>query len=371
MGRTIRILHVLHTFSAGGLENGIVNIINRSPEHLVHELCLMSKSGEFLERLKRPVVVHEMHKKNGNGPGIIFELRKLFRTRDVDIVHTRNWAAFDGVMAACLTPRPSLIHSEHGRDVSDPNGTVYRRNIARRLLAFRAKKYVAVSKDLYSWLKQTVRIPIRKLALIPNGVDTERFSPRRDSMLRNELGIGEKEFVVGTVGRLDPVKNHQGLIRAVQLLQKGGSPVRLIIVGDGPLRQNIENHLRESQLAPKAIMLGYQRDVERYYPVFDAFVLNSLAEGMSNTLLEALASGLPIVCTAVGGNVELVADQRHGLVVLPGDHNALAAALRQFIDSPSGRERFADNARNFVVQNFSISRMIERYTELYDSVAAR
>src|SRR5262245_35519821 len=167
MFRTIRILHVLHAFSAGGLENGLVNIINRSPEHLVHELCLLSKSGEFVERLTRPVVVHEMNKKSGNGMGIILELRKLFRTRDVDIVHTRNWAAFDGVLAACLTPKPVLIHGEHGRDVADPNGKVYRRNLARRLLAFRARKYVAVSKDLYTWLKQTVRIPANKLAFIP------------------------------------------------------------------------------------------------------------------------------------------------------------------------------------------------------------
>src|SRR5437763_7616120 len=156
MPRTIRILHVLHAFSAGGLENGIVNIINGSPEHLVHELCLLSKSGEFVDRLKRPVVVHEMNKNSGNSVGIIFKLRSLFQARDFDVIHTRNWAAFDGVMAACFTPKPVLIHGEHGRDISDPEGKVYRRNLARRLLAFRARKFVAVSKDLYSWLKQTV-----------------------------------------------------------------------------------------------------------------------------------------------------------------------------------------------------------------------
>jgi len=155
----IRILHVLHAFSAGGLENGIVNIINQSPDHLVHELCLLSTSGEFVQRLKRPVVVHEMKKTAGNDLRMIFRLRELFRRRKIDVIHTRNWAGFDGVLAACLTPKPGLVHGEHGRDISDPQGLIYRRNLARRLLRFRAEKYVAVSRDLYDWLKRTVRIP--------------------------------------------------------------------------------------------------------------------------------------------------------------------------------------------------------------------
>lgn len=371
MLRKIRVLHVLHAFSAGGLENGVVNIINRSPDRFIHELCLLSKSGEFIERLTHPVVVHEMNKKTGNSLDIVFRLRQLFRTLDVDIIHTRNWAAFDGVVAACLTSKPALIHGEHGRDVSDPRGEVFRRNIARRLLSFRASKYVAVSKDLYTWLTNTVRIPTNKLAFIPNGVDTERFSPGRDLRFRKELGIGDEEFVVGAVGRLDPVKDHQGLIRSVQLLQQSGRPVRLIIAGDGPLRAEIDSQLRVAQLAPDAIMLGYRPDVERLYRLFDAFVLNSVAEGMSNTLLEAMASALPIVCTAVGGNVELITDKVHGLVVLPGDRQALTAALMHLIESPRARNSLAANARSFVLEHFSVGRMIEQYTHLYNSVANR
>jgi sugar transferase (PEP-CTERM/EpsH1 system associated) len=369
MFRTIRILHVLHAFSAGGLENGVVNIINASPEHLVHELCLLSKSGEFVERLTRPVIVHEMNKKAGNGIQLILKLRQLFRTRDFDIIHTRNWAAFDGVMAACLTPKPVLIHGEHGRDMSDPRGEVYRRNLARRLLAFRTRKYVAVSKDLYTWLKQTVRIPMNKLAFIPNGVDTERFSPGCDLNLREQLGISEDELVVGAIGRLDPVKNHQGLIRAVQMLQANGQRVRLVITGDGPLRREIEQSTQASLNTPKGLLLGYRCDVERLYRVFDVFVLSSFAEGMSNTLLEAMASGLPIVCTAVGGNTELVVNEQTGLLVEPADDGALATAIQKYLSSPSDRRRFGSNARRFAVENFSIRHMIDQYTALYESVA--
>src|SRR5688572_27605337 len=163
MLRTIKILHVLHAFAPGGLENGIVNIINRSPPHLVHELCLLSTGGDFLKRLTRPVVYHEMNKQSGNDFRMMFRLRDLFKKRDIDVVHTRNWAGFDGVMASCLAFKPALIHGEHGRDFSDPDGLKQRRNLARRALSFRTKKFVAVSKDLYSWLQSTVRIPKDKL----------------------------------------------------------------------------------------------------------------------------------------------------------------------------------------------------------------
>jgi sugar transferase (PEP-CTERM/EpsH1 system associated) len=366
--QTIRILHVLHAFSAGGLENGIVNIINGSPEHLVHELCLLSQSGEFVDRLKRPVVVHEMNKQAGNSASLIFKLRELFKARHVDIVHTRNWAAFDGVMAACLTPGPVLIHGEHGRDIADPDGKIYRRNLTRRLLAFRARKFIAVSKDLYTWLQDTVRIPPGKLEFIPNGVDTVRFAPGRDLLLRKQLGIDEHEFVIGTIGRLDPVKNHQGLIRAVRLLQDGGHAVRLVVVGDGPARQELQKCLQAARLTPEAIQLGYRGDVERLYHVFDTFVLNSFAEGMSNTLLEAMATGVPIVCTAVGGNPELVSDGVLGRVVASGDDAGLANALSHFIRFPSERNNLAAAARRFAEDSFSLATMIRRYSSLYGSL---
>src|SRR5205085_362362 len=119
-----------------------------------------------------------------------------------------------------------------------------RRNLARRALAFRTKKFVAVSKDLYDWLQSTVRIPKDKLVFIPNGVNTERFHPGRDVELRKEIGIAEDEFVLGTIGRLDPIKNHVGLINSIRLLQNRGQRVRLVIVGDGPERMKVQESLR-------------------------------------------------------------------------------------------------------------------------------
>src|SRR5436853_6798080 len=358
MQRHIRILHVLHAFSHGGLENGIVNIINRSPDHLVHELCFLHRGGEFLQRLERPVRYYELHKRPGNDVRLIVRLRELFRQSNVDLVHPRNWAGFDGVLAACLTLRPAVIHSEHGRDIADPDGKNRRRNLARRAMAFRTSKFIAVSRDLYRWLKGTVRIPEEKLLCIPNGVDTDRFRPGRNLQLRRSWGIAEEEFIVGAVGRLDPIKNHAGLVSAVRSLQLTGYKVRLVIAGDGPERVKIEK-LLASSFVQRPILLGARSDVAELYRAFDLFVLNSFAEGMSNTLLEAMASGLPTVCTAVGGNIELVANRERGILVAPGDDHALEQAIRGYMTSPEIGRIHGANASRFVGQYFSLDQMIQ------------
>jgi sugar transferase (PEP-CTERM/EpsH1 system associated) len=368
MPRTIRILHVLHAFSHGGLENGIVNIINRSPDHLVHELCFLHRGGEFLQRLTRPVVYHELNKRPGNDVRVVFRLRELFQRRNIDIIHTRNWGAFDGVLAACMMFKPTVIHGEHGRDIADPAGQNRRRNLARRAGAFRTKRLVAVSKDLYDWLRQTVRVPEKKLVFIPNGVDTNRFRPGCNFALRRSWGIADDEFVIGAVGRLDPIKNHEGLLGAVRSLQASGHKVRLVIAGDGPERSKIESLLR-SPFDPKPLLLGMWTNVEHVYPCLDLFALNSFAEGMSNTLLEAMASGLPSVCTAVGGNAELLADGERGILVGTNDEPALTEAIRSYITSPEMGRTHGGNARCFIAQHFSLEQMIQRYVGLYESVA--
>jgi sugar transferase (PEP-CTERM/EpsH1 system associated) len=369
MAQSIRVLHVLHSFSAGGLENGLVNIINGSPDHIQHELCTLTRNGNFVRRLIKPVVCHELHKQEGNDFRLILKLRRLFRNQRVDVIHTRNWAAFDGVLAACLTPGIKLVHGEHGRDISDPRGTSQHRNLARRVLSFRARKYVAVSQDLYGWLQQTVRIPSRKLEFIPNGVDTNRFRPGDESELRSELGIEANAFVIGSIGRMDPVKNHEGIVRAVAQLASGKRQVHLVIVGDGPNQGNLESVIRNTPMPHKPHLLGYRPDVERIYRMFDLFILNSFAEGMSNTVLEAMASGLPAVCTSVGGNSELIQHRQTGMLIDSSNDAALTAAIAECMDSPEECARWGRNARQYVIDEMSLPRMISRYVPLYESVA--
>ena len=365
MSHRIKVLHILHAFTHGGLENGIVNIINGSPPDIEHDLCILTNAGEFLKRIRRPVRCHEMHRSAGNSARMVIRLARVIRQSGADIVHTRNWGAFDGVFAACFCPRVKLLHGEHGRDISDPQGLNRRRNLTRKLLSFRIAKFTTVSQDLSRWLIGTVRIPPQKVAVIPNGVDTVRYHPHRDGALRAELGIAPDEFVVGTIGRLDPVKNHAGLIRAFSIVAQTVPNGRLVIVGDGPDRSALEDIIRSLKGVPAPILAGYRADVERFYGVFDVFVLNSFAEGMSNTLLEAMASGLPIVCTAVGAAPDLVIDGRQGIYVHTGADDELGRVLNIYQTSSELRASHGMEGRRRAENHHSLSSMIECYCRMY------
>ncbi len=365
MSHPKKVLHILYAFSHGGLENGIVNIINASPPDIEHELCLLTTAGEFIQRLQRPIRHYELHKQPGNSLKTIMQLRRVIRESRADIIHTRNWGAFDGVIAACFCPGVTVFHGEHGRDISDPKGLNRRRNLLRRLLSPRVRKFTTVSKDLANWLTEKVHIPPSKIILIRNGVDTKRYRPGQDLELRRELGIAEDEFVIGSIGRLDPVKNFSGLIRAFVRFAAQTPKIRLIIVGDGPERTHLESLVKTIESKIQPVFIGYRPDVERFYRLFDVFVLNSFAEGMSNTLLEALASGLPIVCTPVGANPDLVAHTQRGTIIPIGDEHSLVAALRNYFDSPELRRHHGLAARQFAEQECSLSFMTSHYTNLY------
>jgi sugar transferase (PEP-CTERM/EpsH1 system associated) len=367
--RPIKVLHILHAFSHGGLENGIVNIINGSPPDIEHELCLLTTADEFIDRLRKPVRSYQLRKRPGNSLRTILDLRRFIRQSGANIVHTRNWGAFDGVIAACLCPGIALLHGEHGRDISDTQGRNRRRNLLRCLFSARVSRFTTVSEDLQLWLSERVGIPKRKIVLIRNGVDLELYRPRRDIELRRELGVSEQEFVVGAVGRLDPVKNYAGLIRSFAALAKEFQDCRLLIVGDGPERQALETLIRDLGMNPLSILKGYRSDVDRFYGVFDVFVLNSYAEGMSNTLLEAMASGLPIIATSVGASADLISDGNRGKLIATGDEAQLTTALRDYRISATLRHRHALEARCYVEQNCSLSQMVTRYVDLYLSIS--
>lgn len=294
-------------------------------------------------------------------------MSRIIKKSGADIVHTRNWGAFDGVLASCLHPRVIVFHGEHGRDISDPKGLNRRRNRIRRLMSFRIRKFTTVSQDLARWLTGTVGIRPGKVVIITNGVDTDRFRPRRDAALREELGIGPDEFVIGTIGRLDPVKNQAGLVRAFAIAAAKMPRARLIVVGDGPERDRLRDQIAGLQEIRPPLLCGYRPDVERFYGVFDLFVLNSFAEGMSNTLLEAMACGLPILCTPVGANAEIVKNGEQGAYVAIGDDAGLAEAILEHAHSPDLRILHGTRARGHIMESHSLEIMIRRYVRLFAS----
>jgi sugar transferase (PEP-CTERM/EpsH1 system associated) len=364
----IHAVHVLDSLEVGGMENGVVNLINATRDHLRHTVVTLSGRGPLSERLPASVAVHCIGKRAGMDLGAVVRLGRLLRGLRPDLVHSRNWGALDTVVAARLAGVRTLVHGEHGREAKDPQGLDPRRNRLRRLLSPLVSRFVTVSFDLRRWLIATVRIPAHKVVAIHNGVDTSRFYPGDLAEARDAVGLPIAATVVGTIGRLDPVKDQAGLIAAFSgLTGSGASPV-LAIVGEGPSRPALESEIKQRGLSERVRLLGERRDIPDLLRAFDVFVLPSRAEGMSNTILEAMATGLPVIATDVGGNPELVDPDVTGRLVPSGDPKALEAALSVYVADSYLRRLQGKAGRERVLQHFSLDRMAQAHRGLYTSL---
>jgi glycosyltransferase involved in cell wall biosynthesis len=225
---------------------------------------------------------------------------------------------------------------------------------------------VAVSEQLRCWLIDDVGIPARKVRLLKNGVDAKSFVRRPDrEALRRAAGYAPSDVVVGTVGRLDPVKNQVALIEVLSMLAPHFPQLRVLIAGDGPARPQLKREITERGLTATAALLGHRDDIPDVLNLLDIFVLPSLGEGMCNTVLEAMATTLPVIATRVGGNPEMVADGTTGCLVPVQDTLALASALRTYLNDPQCRCQHGAAGRRLVEDEFSVVSMVERYVQLY------
>jgi sugar transferase (PEP-CTERM/EpsH1 system associated) len=228
---------------------------------------------------------------------------------------------------------------------------------------------MAVSRDLRDWLVATDGIDRAKIAQVNNGVDCDRFRPGSSDAAPIFARDGPKPFVIGTVGRLDRVKDQLTLAQAFVTLVKRDKcykeRVQLAIVGDGMMRDKIEKMIATAGLESHGRVLGWRDDVGDVLRQFDVFCLPSLNEGVSNTLLEAMATGLPIIATAVGGNTELVAEGQTGFLVEPGDAEQIADVLEKYLNSDELMRQHGREARCRAETDFSLQGMLREYDNFY------
>jgi sugar transferase (PEP-CTERM/EpsH1 system associated) len=373
------VAHVIYRFDVGGLENGLVNLLNRMPpRRFRHAIVSLTDHSDFRQRLKRDdVEVFDLHKPPGNSPRTLLALWRLFRRLRPDIVHTRNVAALDATVPAALAGVPVRIHGEHGRDIDDPDGTNARRQLVRRLYRPFIHQYITVSRDLAQYLQERIMVPPSRIVQIMNGVDSSLFRPvgeHRDAVPHPGF-CGPEHFVIGTVGRMQEVKDQVTLARAfvrlAQIMPGTKEHVRLVMVGEGPLRERVRALLADAGLEQCAWLPGKRDDVARIMRSFDLFVLPSLAEGISNTILEAMATGLPVVATAVGGNRELVREGETGTLVPRDDPESMALALRAYASSAELCRRHGSEARRAIENEFGMDAMVDGYMKIYDTWLAK
>ncbi len=369
------IAHVVFSFDYGGLENGVVNLINALPRgEFRHAVIALTTVGGIAARIRRSdVEVYALHKPPGMGLKTLYQLfLLLLRLLRPTIAHTRNLSTIECAAIAWLARVPIRVHGEHGWDVFDPEGTRMRFRLLRRTVGRAVDRFVALSSELERWLVDTVQIPAAKVTRICNGVDVKGFRPRLDADQRvvpflASDGVGrENLIVVGTITRFAEIKDPLNLVRAFITANgdPGGGRLRLVMVGDGVLREQALA-LLASGLADKAWLPGSRDDVAAILRDLDIFVLASWREGISNTVLEAMATGLPVIATAVGGNVELVDDGVTGTLIAPRDSLALASALGRYVQERELRHERGRQARLRVERDFSFEVMRDRYREMY------
>lgn len=370
------IVHLVHRLDVGGMENGLVNLINHLPPgRYRHAIVCMTESSDFARRIARAdVAIHALHKRPGKDPAVYLRLWHLLRRLRPDIVHTRNLATLEGMLPAALAGVPGRVHGEHGRDVHDLDNTRRRYRWLRRAYRPFVQRYVALSSELDVYLRTAVGVPAARVTRIYNGVDGACFHPPAGARapLPPEGFAAPGMMVIGSVGRMETVKDPLNLARAFLLLLErrphARANLRLAMVGDGPLRMEVEALLHRGGAGDLVWLPGARDDVPVLLRGLDVFVLPSLAEGISNTILEAMASARPVVATRVGGNPELLVEEETGLLVPRGDSAALAEALGRYLDDPALARRHGTAGRRRVERAFSLERMVTAYADVYDEL---
>ncbi len=373
------VIHVVFRFDTGGLENGVVNLLNHMPASAYRHMVLaLTEVTDFKRRVQRDDVTFlALNKPPGHALGLYPRLYRLFRELRPAVVHTRNLAALEVAVPAALACVPVRVHGEHGRDVEDLDGNNPRYQRMRRLYRPFVSHYVALSKDLQGYLQQKVHVPPQRVTQIYNGVDSRRFHAPTTALPRIE-GCPfhpAAHWLVGTVGRMQTVKDQPTLarafLRALELAPELRSRLRLVMAGDGPLRQQVEALLEGAGARELAWLPGERSDVPDVMRGLNCFVLPSLAEGISNTILEAMSSGLPVIATDVGGNAELVARGHSGDIVPAADIDAMAAALVRMASDPERAAAMGREGRAEVERRFSLQAMVAAYQGLYDRLLER
>ena len=368
--RSLKVAHVLRTLEIGGAERLVLDLARFQRQKQDVESLLVCCAG--LGPLEEAVRSYSIPCVSTGGRGIphisvVSRLIALFRRERPDIVHTHNFYSHaHGAIAARMTGIP-VVHTKHGRAVAS---LAWSPALRRRLYRL-ADRIVVVSSETGESFRRKSGVEAGRVVVIRNGIDFGSYGGPGREEARASLGIGGSAArVFGSVSRLNPVKDHATMLRAFAAAARDCAGCVLLIVGDGPERAAIERLARELAIEDRVILTGFTNDIPRHLAAMDAFLQPSREEGLSLTILEAAAAGVPVIATPVGGTPEIVSNGETGTLVPVGDVGALAAAMRSFLADPEPFRRMALRLKAEVETAFSTSRMAECYRMLYLDVLA-
>ncbi len=359
-------MHLIYRFQEGGAERVVLNIASRSERSAIHSsICSTVPASSLKNQLHPDVALFELQRRPGNDPSFVWQLYQLLRRERPHILHTHSWGTLcEGLVAGRMARIPAIVHLEHG--------TLQTKKYQVRIQRWawpQANRLLAVCADVADRMAHTVGVPRSGIRVIRNGVDLRRFQMERRGEARLRLDVPPGVLVVGTAGRLAEVKDHITLLNALRLVETSGVPLLAVIAGEGPLRAALEARIVSLGLQNRVRLLGHRPDIEIVLAALDIFVLSSQSEGLPMAVLEAMASGLPVISTRVGGVDEIIEDGRTGLLVEPRSPEALANAIGLLAGDRDRRQRLGAAGRERATHEFSLETMVADYQRLYFEVA--
>lgn len=363
--QNIFVMQMVHSLKIGGSEKIASTISsNLNNGHFQSSICALDIGGELIEELAINNIPHHILHRKGIEFDVSRRIYRLLKKFSVDIVHTHHFAQlFYTVVPACLAG-VKIVHTEHEYNSYLEN------NFSRKAikpLSYFCKRFTTVSQDVADYFIREVGLPAARVTIVRNGIDIRKFDIQSD-VVRKELGISDDAIVFGTVGRLEEEKDHRTLLNAFSKLSESDPRAKLLMIGDGRLRKELETHANALGLGERILFLGSRTDVPEVLSAIDVFVLTSIREGLPIAVIEAMGARKPVICTDVGSMKSLVQDGINGLLVPPRDEDAICRALLKMQGNPAMRKEMGERGHDLAQRSFSLDSMIEQYERIYRSM---
>jgi sugar transferase (PEP-CTERM/EpsH1 system associated) len=362
-----KIVHVTFDMRIGGAEQVIYNIVeNTDPsKYEVSILCLDQPVGPFGRQLQeKGCKVAALKRKPGFDLSLVTQIRHYITRNNVDVLHCHQYTPYVyGVLGAAFT-RTKVIFTEHGRFY--PDQLKLKRVSVNPLLNLLTDSVTAISSATREALVKFENFPNNKIRIVYNGIDGSRYRCAEDSNLKKSLGVNKDAKVIGTVARLDSIKNQKIMIKALKIVQQTYPKTFLIMVGDGPEREPLEALTSDLGLSSHVLFTGFREDAHLFYKTMDIFLLTSFSEGTAMTLLEAMASSLPCIATDVGGNPEIVRDGETGFIIPSNDEITLAETICTLFGNEELMKKIGNTGRERFEEQFTVEKMVRAYEDMYD-----
>jgi glycosyltransferase involved in cell wall biosynthesis len=369
--QALSVLFVVLSLNPGGAERMAIEIIRRLAPRVPMAVCCLDEMGAWAGEIANlGVEVIALHRRPGFHPSLGSRIADLARARQATVLHCHQYTPFVYGRIAALRQRGlGVVFTEHGR-LSDSAPST-KRKVVNQVLGRLPARIYSVSEDLK---RHMIRegFSTQRVGVIHNGIEPGVAPTTADrEAARRALGVALDVFLVGTVARLDPVKDIATLVQAITRVRVDVPRAELVIVGDGPERQYLEQAVMRAGVSRAVHFSGHRSDIRQLLPALDVYANSSISEGISLTILEAMASCLPVVATRVGGTPEVVTDLVTGLLVPARAPELLARALLALARDPRRGTAFGLSARHLVERCFSVDVMVEKYLRAYVAVYSR